>query len=260
MEHQKLYGLSELNLNILQAEKVTLPSLWKASNVCSSFTRIYVITGGVGWIKYNDTTITMTPGNVYVIPAGVCFSYGCEDNFSKVYFHISLRQTDGYDVFQGFKHCFEYSDSSAMELAENNIECDTVIKLMRIKTYLHSLVCECLKQKEHLKLPQYSDYVTDIMEYIGKNLNASLSIEKIAKALFTSPEKLRKTFRSEVGISIGKYIDDRIMFTAELEVRCGNMSIKEISEYLGFCDRFYFSRCFFKKYGISPAKYRKQQI
>ena len=92
------------------------------------------------------------------------------------------------------------------------------------------------------------------------NISADLSMEKIAKALSTSSEKLRKTFRSETGISIGKYIDNRVMHKAELMVREDRYSIKEISDILGFCDQFYFSRCFTRKFGISPRTYRKENL
>lgn len=80
----------------------------------------------------------------------------------------------------------------------------------------------------------------------------------MADALFIPPEQLRKAFRAETGIPIGKYIHNRLMTKAELEVRRGEFSVKELSQRLGFCDQFYFSRCFAQKYGLSPVKYRQK--
>ena len=36
------------------------------------------------------------------------------------------------------------------------------------------------------------------------------------------------------------------------------MPVSEVSERLGFCDQFYFSRYFKKRCGESPLKYRKR--
>ena len=73
-----------------------------------------------------------------------------------------------------------------------------------------------------------------------------------------SVEGLRKNFRAKMGIPIGKYINNRIMNKAELEIRRGEFSVSEISDMLGFCDQFYFLRCFSEKYGMPATKYRKK--
>ena len=96
------------------------------------------------------------------------------------------------------------------------------------------------------------------MAYIQENLSAALDTDSAAMALGVSAEKLRKTFRTEVGVPVGKYIRDRVLNRAELEIRRGEFSVKEISERLGFSDQFYFSRCFSDKFGLSPVKYRKK--
>ncbi|MBQ3219724.1 MAG: AraC family transcriptional regulator, partial [Clostridia bacterium] len=38
------------------------------------------------------------------------------------------------------------------------------------------------------------------------------------------------------------------------------ITIREISDRYNFYDQFYFSRCFKKRYGISPTEYRKIKI
>ena len=104
----------------------------------------------------------------------------------------------------------------------------------------------------------YSPLVQSAINHINSNLTVNLSVETIAAALFVSPSKLQKKFKAETGVSIGKYIHERIMFTAERKLRQKNMTLKEISESLGFCDQFYFSRCFSQKYGVSPRTFRNR--
>ena len=85
-----------------------------------------------------------------------------------------------------------------------------------------------------------------------------LSVKEIAAALYTSESRIQKAFKAEVGTPLGRYVTDRLFFFAEEQLRITNRSIKVISEELGFCDSFYFSRLFTKRYGISPSRYRKQ--
>ena len=116
----------------------------------------------------------------------------------------------------------------------------------------------CIEGKVHYLTSAYSESTTKAMNYIKENLSSKLTCGDVAAALFISLERLRKTFRTETGVSIGKYITNALMNKAELEVRRGEMSIKEISDMLGFCDQFYFSRYFSSKYGMPPSKYRNK--
>lgn len=261
MEHwimsRLIRNLNEINMDILQIQWIKLGEGWKAQNLISSFTRVYMIISGEGYLKTEDKHITMRPGHVYVIPAGVSLSYGCVGHLEKLYFHVSLPLNNNLDLFIGVNDIFEFEDKENIDLLMSCGEGDTALRVMRAKAYLYGLISKCLEKSREIELRKYSDYVTEIISYVEDNLSANLTVDKIADSLFTSPAKLRKKFLEETGMTIGKYIDERVMFIAELEVRAREKSLKEISDSLGFCDQFYFSRCYTKKYGISPMKYRK---
>lgn len=248
---------NEINMDILQTQWIRLSESWKAENLTSSFTRVYMVISGEGYLKYEDKHIQMLPGRVYVIPAGVSLSYGCIGHLEKLYFHLSLPHTNNLDLFMGVNKIFEFEDKDNIDMLMKVSEGDTAQSVMKTKAYLYSLISKCFDESKDIKLRKYSEYVTEILSYVEGNLSAGLTVDKIAEELFTSPAKIRKKFLDETGTTIGKYIDERIMFMAELEVRAGKKSIKEISDELGFCDQFYFSRCYSRKYGISPMRYRK---
>ena len=69
---------------------------------------------------------------------------------------------------------------------------------------------------------------------------------------------LSKRFTKETGISIGKFVDREVMIEAQRRLLLSDEPIQQISEELGFCDQFYFSKKFKQFSGISPIKYRKQ--
>lgn len=259
MTNQNFLNLLMINMEILSFDKIQLNHEWRGENVNSPYTRIYMITKGIGYLCYGTEKLQMKEGYVYVVPARLPFSYYCEDGFSKIFFHISLQQPNGYDVFDRFNRCLFFLDPEGVASIKRCFEADSVKKIMEIKAYLHTVVCRCMLHEDEIKLSRYSEKVKAIQKVIEKNVSVNLTVEKIAKQLFISPATVHKIFRVEMGIPIGKYIDDYIMFIAEYEVRQGNLSIREISEKLEFCDQFYFSRCFSKNFGMSPMQYRKAQ-
>ena len=83
-------------------------------------------------------------------------------------------------------------------------------------------------------------------------------MKEIAEQIFVSESKLTKGFRHDLGMSIGTYIDHKIIFEAEKLLADCNYPMIDISEKFGFCDRFYFSRRFKEKTGQTPRQYRQK--
>ncbi|MDB6095496.1 MAG: hypothetical protein JWM32_3058 [Verrucomicrobia bacterium] len=86
---------------------------------------------------------------------------------------------------------------------------------------------------------------------------AASSLGAVARRLGCSYGQFRKRFRIEMGFSPGQFrMDARIDRSAAL-LHQGQHSIKEIAQQLGFCDEFYFSRCFKRRFGQAPKLFRR---
>lgn len=257
MDIHCLQNLSALNMEFLEVGNIKLDDEWVACGISSPFTRIYMVTDGVGYLRHNGNVIRMTPGNVYVIPAGFCFSYDCEPGFTKIYFHISLRLPSGYDVFDGIERILCFNDPNGIVMIKQNFSADSVLKALRIISYMSTLICRCLETKPDTEIEQYSENLKKTLAYIDNNLSCSITVTKLADAMLIPVSRIRKLFRDELGMSVGKYIDDCVLRAAEREIRETTRPIHDISDSLGYCDQFYFSRCFSQKFGMSPRQYRK---
>ena len=257
MNELYLQSLNDLNMEILEVDKIELEDWWNETGICSPYTRIYIPTKGTGYIQFGTNKITMVPGYIYVIPAGVTFSYWREDGFTKIYYHISLRRKDGYDFFENTKDFFIFSLNDGFEDIASCFPIDSVSKVINTKSILYSIIHRCFEEFGELNIDKFSDRIGEAIKYISNHICSGLNVEKLADELYISPAKLRKMFKDEMGISIGKYIDDTVLIAAEKDVRLDKIPIHEISEKYGFCDQFYFSRCFTKKFGIPPRQYRK---
>ena len=71
---------------------------WHNSKVCSPFSRIYYVDNGCAVLRTADSEIIMKPGYVYLIPAGLTYDYEGKPSVHKLFFHINIFKTDGYDM------------------------------------------------------------------------------------------------------------------------------------------------------------------
>ncbi len=254
--------LNRLNMDISEIAYARLDTSWNIS-VQSPFTRIYGIVSGEGHVVSKGKDTPLLPGNIVIIPAETSVSLFCPEKMEKLYFHINLLRYDGYDWLGEYNNPIVLSDHSQ--------EIDNAIRLFRehsitgamaLRSWLWKIIVEAISQ-ENVPLrdiEEYSHNIKKAIRYIDEHLNADLSAALIADDLFLSAGHLQKQFRAEVGVPLGRYIRDRLMFAAERQLRTTTETVRTVSEQLGYCDQFYFTRCFTARYGMSPTAYRRNRL
>jgi methylphosphotriester-DNA--protein-cysteine methyltransferase len=83
-------------------------------------------------------------------------------------------------------------------------------------------------------MPNANEVLEKTQEYIGCNLNGSLSVKVIAAEMHVDPADLERIFRRATGTTIKKYIDARLK--SEIVKRMENMDCKgcALAQELGF--------------------------
>ena len=94
------------------------------------------------------------------------------------------------------------------------------------------------------------------ISYLENNLQQSLSIEEIAQLCHMTATYFRKLFKEYSGISPTQFRIQKKLETAKSLLLTSDMTVSEISDYLGFENVSYFSKLFKKYEKISPSKYR----
>ena len=90
-----------------------------------------------------------------------------------------------------------------------------------------------MKYNVELESVRYSRCVLLAIEYIKSHLSLQLGIAELAANAFVSESTLAKKFKAEVGMTIGCYIDETILFEAEQLLTKTELSVLEISERFG---------------------------
>ena len=92
--------VNQLNINIITGGYAAADHSWIGRSVCSPYSRLYYIDEGSGFLRYHGTEISLSPGHVYLIPAGLLFHYGCEKRVCQLYFHINIFTPNGFDLLR----------------------------------------------------------------------------------------------------------------------------------------------------------------
>lgn len=254
-------NMNSIQLKIIDYGHARSGSEWIGSIVTPPYARLYYIIGGDPYIIENGVKLPLLSGHCYLMPTGHSLKYACTNSMEQLYFHINLSDSNGADLLKNCRTIMEYDpgrEKIAGLLALSLSEDITSGLLLRQEIYA-SLLTLIGKYDVRLESMNYSKCVLLAIEYIRSHLSLQLGIQELAANSFVSESTLAKKFKSEVGMTIGSYIDDAIIFEAEQLLCKTELTVLEISERFGFCDQFYFSRRFKERYGETPQKYRKNR-
>jgi len=102
------------------------------------------------------------------------------------------------------------------------------------------------------------EWVRQIKDWIDENYHEHLTLEGLAELFHGSPFHLQRLFKRVQGMSPNEYIQKARMEKAVQLLEEDKRKVKDISEAVGFQSAPYFITLFKKRYGCTPAAYRKK--
>ncbi|NQX86439.1 MAG: helix-turn-helix transcriptional regulator [Flavobacteriaceae bacterium] len=143
-----------------------------------------------------------------------------------------------YDWTNKYRSLF--FDSKILELL--------LLQLNQIATYEINLCNQPNSSKELISK------MIHVKKIILDRLDQNLLISDLAKIIFTNEFTLKKEFKKQYGSTINGYIFDAKMNKAKELLIKNNLTIREVSELIGYKNPQHFSTAFKRKYGFSPSK------
>lgn len=259
---KNLHLANSLKLEFLTGGYADVDSHWVCKEKSFPFARLYFIYSGSGILSCNGQEITMKPGNMYLLPANLPISYHCPDRMKQFFLHVTMTTPDGLDIFSQIpKICQLPCSESLLTQLTDLRRFEDCWQLLKFKTLVTQTVTDCLLAENiPFSIKPYSPEVLQAINYMQNNLTIQLNGEQIAQAIFISPSRLHKRFKAETGLSLGAYQDKLIFHQATMLLADQKLTLKEISQQLGFCDQYYFSRRFKAQMGTTPSRYRKNYL
>lgn len=265
---------------------------WKFKEVISPFTRLYLITGGEGWVYHSNQEFHLTPGKLFLIPKFTFHSYRCDESMGHFYmcFLDEMNENVGmYDLFQ-----FNFLVDSRPEdynlfLRLNELNPGRRIVNPDPATYdnkntvhsflhlIHNQDISSVVETQGIMLQLTSRFIIDkpiektlnlqaktklskVCHYIDQNLNKKIQLSDLSALVCLSDDYFSKLFNETMGIRPIDYVNQKRIERAQMLLLTTNLAISEVAEKVGISNYSYFSTLF-KKYTLSsPEAYQKMHF
>jgi two-component system response regulator YesN len=133
---------------------------------------------------------------------------------------------------------------------------DSFHTLMELKSYLYSLILECIQSKGDVDINS-KNKIKLAIKYINDNYNIDIAIHELAEKFSMSPNYFSSIFKRETGQTTVNYIKSiRIKKACEF-LKYSDKSVADIAKEVGYQDSQYFFKVFKKATGQTPLTYRR---
>lgn len=114
--------------------------------------------------------------------------------------------------------------------------------------------------ESHRKQTKNLEKLSQITNYIEANYRENLTLESVAGVFGYSPTYLSRMFQKYAGINYKAYVLELRTSAGYRLLMNTTQPIGEIATACGFPDSRSFTKSFYRRYGMSPAKYRKKSL
>ncbi|MBV5315412.1 MAG: helix-turn-helix transcriptional regulator [Prolixibacteraceae bacterium] len=256
-------------------------------DIISPFSRLYLVTEGIGYLIVGHDKIKLEAGNLYLIPSFTRCTYHFSEALCHYYIHFSIEAPNGLSPYSMYSFtnkalATDLDKSLFNRLVQINPDLQLPhhhpnvyqTKLWMNKKVVYSSASQYLETTGIIKQlfsrflePCQSQIMTSMLKYniqpillhIQNNLGREISVNELANMACFSKDHFSRVFKSITGLPPCDYIIRKRIERAQFLLLTTEMGQKEIIEGTGFRSASYFSRIFKKYTSYTPEKYRKQR-
>ena len=230
-------------------------------------TVIEYINKGSGTVIFDGNSFSASEGDVYILKKDHKHEYysSSDDPWVKTFFNINgdlfplLLEQYGLGSTVLLKDCKVgdmFGDIFNISKNEGNkMPHDRLLEILLLK--LHELVIN-ISRSTVLNTSGTDEMIT-LKNYIDANPDKIIGNGELAAMIYRSKDYTVKKFRESYGRTPYDYQLDCKLSVAKRLLSDTALSIRDISERLGYSDQHYFSNLFKEKCGVTPSAYRKSK-
>lgn len=132
-------------------------------------------------------------------------------------------------------------------------------KVMELLALLYQNI-DCTKNACHDMPSRDVDCILQAAKIIEENMTAPPSLIELSRKIGINDSKLKKNFKQVYGNTVYGYLNDKRMIKASELLLEGQMTIKEVSNQVGYKHVGYFSKIFKERFSCSPKHYKKERL
>lgn len=123
---------------------------------------------------------------------------------------------------------------------------------------ISQLIISKFTSSNNKKYEEHRYEIDKAIDFIQSNYNNKISLDDLTKTAYMSKFYFLRLFKRHTGVSPYEYLINYRINKAKELLKNSDLSVKEISDTVGFFDYNNFIREFKKIVGITPLKYKKQ--
>ena len=139
------------------------------------------------------------------------------------------------------------------ELSKLNDNEETLCDRLSLAYKIIKILLNCAVPKKKLEAS-----LLVAVDYIKRNYKRNIMVSELSGIANMSESNFFRIFKRTMGISPTVYINNYRLLIAAVLLETTDKKIGSISDEVGFNEQYYFSKLFSKKFGVSPAAYRKK--
>ncbi|WP_019911945.1 helix-turn-helix transcriptional regulator [Paenibacillus sp. HW567] len=216
----------------------------------------------VYWV--NDNRIVLNKGDILLIPNGIKYRWKQIPTVFHTKYVVHFEPISKYPLLpilasKVYLHrqvgCFSVIYEKMKIIGKQWTE-----KTPYFELYTSSMLIEILihinRELDRADItPMKHRYVESMKRYIQEHYREKITKEELAEVIQKSPNHTATLFSSITGQTISNYVHSIRMRTAVYMLEESQLTITELSEFLGYNDVSYFSRIFKQIIGVSPSDY-----
>lgn len=227
-------------------------------------------TDGEGWVELDDhKRQPVKSGQILFLPPGIPHSYGNVPGqyWSLLWFHCI---GGGLPFFYHQIHLTTKKDrivpltgrtnerlyfERALSILKN---AKSLINIIEAEATLTELLCEMANiAQQHTGHLADKHLIESAMKILETTDNYRLSLDELADSFGISKYYFIRLFKRYSDYTPMEYFQRVKLQKACTLLTDSNLSIKKISEFLGYANQYYFSKAFKDMFGLSPSEFKK---
>lgn len=245
-------------VQILTCEVAELGPWWTKHRFSAPYWRVYWNAATGAELHWRGRVIALRPDRMVLIPPDTDFAASCRGLPTQLYIHFTAGSP--FDRALPGLHTIRATGQTG-QLAGRLHDADDATRegqwgALASLALVHTALCDV--PPDALRPPERDPRIAAVLAAMDANLQHPLSNAQLAAIAGLSTNAFVRLFHETAGMPPQKlYTRKRIDQTC-MRLHFTDLSMEQIAQEAGFCDRYHFSRAFRQLRGISPGAFRRQ--
>lgn len=249
-------GIDYKTAKIVYGDKVTQGTQWNLTRHSHPVMEVIYMTDAKAYIKGTEQGLHSTWCDVVVYPAGTAHQEYVDLNKNQKCMYIWLDIKSDIILTEAFT--MKDRNGKLYWLINEIVDLSNGVvgeeEKQLIKLYIQTMFLHM--KRNVMDKDSKKDVVEQAMHYMQYHYADHLTIEGLAAMLYMNPTYLCRLFKKKIEMTPMQYLIELRLECAKKLLVTTEMSVGEISEYIGITDSKYFSKLFKKKENSTPSEYR----